>query len=132
MSWSARSLKSLRLSPDDPAAPGASAWDAGAGRGWRCAFAALLAARSARSAARRACSAASSAAAPTVITAASEARAVASASSIRPSSSPSEGGVISSGSNQSWVLSRSRPAIAVDCRAGAGGKRGDPPRGPVD
>src|SRR6187549_2098202 len=62
-------------------------------------------ARSASSAARLACSAASSAAAPTVITAASEARAIATASSIRATSSPISGGFSASGRRHSCVAS---------------------------
>jgi malyl-CoA/(S)-citramalyl-CoA lyase len=86
-------------------------------RGPRCAPeempAAVLAAFSANSAARRAWAAASSAAEPTVITAASEARAVANASSILSCSSATVGGVRCPGSSQSCVLSRSAPGIAL-------------------
>jgi hypothetical protein len=91
----------------------------------RLASSAVALARSASSAARRACLAASIAASPTTFTACSEARAIASASSIRSSISLSSGGAAPSGSSQSWVLSRSVASMTPQFTASAGGKRAE-------
>jgi malyl-CoA/(S)-citramalyl-CoA lyase len=90
---------------------------------------------SASPAARSACSAAPIAAAPTVTTAASDARAIVSASSTRRSSSPIRGGRDCSGSSQSSVLSPG--AAVIHSRYGGGRETPRHPNGrlgrfPVD
>ncbi len=86
-------------------------------KGFSFAATAAAALFSAASAARRACRAASKAISPTSRTPSSEARAITSASSIRASSSPTNG-TAPRGTIQSWVLSRSDPSIAGNLGVG--------------